>query len=332
MKMRDLCERTGISKRNIHYYINEGLLNPRQDPDNGYYDFSEDDLRKLLMIRSLRGADFSLGHIRAILQQPSTAVYYLNLQLKDIRAKIAHLKQLEKSLSYMQHNLPMHPLFNDIEALIESADIPSSREDVQSTDSFEENDSELVNRYLWETFLPDEPLTEYQEYLWSKINRFMAGRYETDYKNISRALHAFSEDQIKQYFSDNRQIHEEVILLKEEDYETYARRMKEAIMQFLENKRSVAFWKTQYATLLAPSTRLYDSEMAKTMEELSPLFSSYRRNVNAVCQIVFDYLLTDEGKRLFEYIKKILGEYVDVEGCSHGQLQAMASAYMYYLH
>ncbi len=329
MKMRDLCERTGISKRNIHYYISEGLLSPRQDPDNGYYIFSEDDLRRLLMIRSLREADFSLGHIRAVLQQPSTAVYYLNLQLKDIRGKMAHLNQLEKSLSYMQHNLPMHPSFNDLETLVENAGIPTSLERVISGDSFEENDSELVNRYLWETFLPDEPLTEYQEYLWNKINRFMAGRYETDYKSVSKALHAFSEDQIKQYFSDNRQIHKEVILLKEEDYEAYAGKMKEAIQQFLENEKSVTFWKIQYTTLLAPSTRLYDSEMAKTMEELSPLFSSYRRNVNAVCQIVYEHLLTNEGKYLFELIAKKLGEYVDVQGYSHGQLQAMASAYMY---
>ena len=39
MKMRELCERTGMSKRNVHYYIKEGLLSPRQDQVNGYYDY-----------------------------------------------------------------------------------------------------------------------------------------------------------------------------------------------------------------------------------------------------------------------------------------------------
>ena len=331
MKMHELCEKTGISKRNIHYYINEGLIDPKQNPENGYYDFSEEDLRRLHMIRSLREADFSLGHIRAILQQPSTAVYYMNLQLKDVRSKIAHLEKLERSLSYMQHNLPMHPTFKDLEKLVENAGIPAPRQEFLSGDSFEENDNELVNRYLWETFFPDEPLTEYQEYLWSKINRFTEGRYEADYRNISKALHSFSEKQIKQYFSDNRQIHKEVILLQEKDYDAYADKIKEAIQIFLDDKRLISFWKSQYITLLAPSARLYDSEMAKTMEELSPLFSAYRINAKAVCRIVYEYLQSNEGKPLLDQIKKSLGDLVDIEGCSHGQLQAMACVHMYAL-
>ena len=331
MKMRELCDRTGFSKRSVHYYIKEGLLEPRQNPVNGYYEFSEEDFRRLGMIRSLRAAGFSISHIRSVLQTPATAVYYLNLRLKNIRSEIARLEKLETALSYMQHNLPIHPGFSDLERLIQNAGIPAETEDISSEDSLEDNDSELVNRYLWETFLPDAPLSEYQEYLWSKINRYMAGNYEADYHKISKALHGFSDSQIQQYFSDSRQVHNELILMKKEDYALYAQRMVKAIGFFLNNPESVRWWKSQYTLLLAPSTRVYDSEMAKTMEELSPLFSAYRTNVNAVCSMVYDWLHSSEGKPLLELMGRVLQDYVDIDGCSHGQLQGMASVFIHHL-
>lgn len=324
MKMRELCEKTGMSKRNVHFYIKEGLLEPVQDKVNGYFEFSQEDAGRLLMIRSLRNAGFSIPHIRSVLQMPATSVYYMNLRLKQVRREIAHLKELEKSVYYLQQNLPLHPSLADLGILIQNADIPPADGLSASDSSLEENDSALVNRYLWENFLPDGPLTNYQEYLWSRINRYMAGPFEADYRHISMTLHSLSEEQIRNAFSGNRQIHEEVIRLKEEDYVSYAEKMKAAIGKFLDHPKAVGRWKKQYTGLTAPAARLYDSDMGRTMAELSPLFASYRKNANAVCLMVYNFLNSSDGQTLKDLMKRQLGEYYDIEGCSHGQLQAMA--------
>lgn len=39
MRMQEICKISGFTKRNIHYYIKEGLLSPASDVQNGYYDF-----------------------------------------------------------------------------------------------------------------------------------------------------------------------------------------------------------------------------------------------------------------------------------------------------
>ena len=323
MKMRELCEKTGMSKRNVHFYIKEGLLDPGQDPSNGYFEFSQEDAGRLVMIRSLRNAGFSIPQIRALLQTPATSGYYMNLRLKQVRREIRHLQEIEKSVAYMQQNLPLHPASEDLELLVLNADIPSFPERGLFEDSMEANDSVLVNRYLWENFLPDGPLTDYQEYLWSRINRYMAGPFEADYRLISTTLHSFSEEQIRVYFSGSRQIHEEVIRLSEEDYGSYAEKMKAAIGKFLDRPGAVGRWKRQYTGLTAPSTRLYDSDMGRTMAELSPLFAAYRKNAKAVCRMVYEWLISPGGKAMKERMEKELGEYFDIESCSHGQLQAM---------
>ena len=54
MKLKEVCERTGITKRNIHYYVKEGLLVPRKELGNGYYEFSEEDCDRLLDIMNFR--------------------------------------------------------------------------------------------------------------------------------------------------------------------------------------------------------------------------------------------------------------------------------------
>ena len=43
MKLREISGKTGISKRNIHFYIKEGLLRPDVAPESGYYEFSEEE-------------------------------------------------------------------------------------------------------------------------------------------------------------------------------------------------------------------------------------------------------------------------------------------------
>jgi len=325
MKLHEICEVTGMTRRNVHYYISEGLLSPAQDPQNGYYDFAEDDKARLLMIRSFRNAGFSISQIRAVLQTPSTSVYYMNQRLKQVRSDLEHLKALESALSFMQRNLPIHPDFSDLEVLTRKANIPSP--DIASDDPDEEikeNDLALVNRFLWESFLPESPLSEYQEFLWSKINRSMAGDCKDDYRRISATLHSLSVDRIRNLFSDTRIMHKKVIDLTESGYESHVEEMKTAIRRFLSDPRSVRNWNSQYKYFVAPSARLYDSGMADIMSELSPLFASYRRNVNAVCKQLYLWLHSEEGNPLLDLMNRSLGDCFDIECCRHGQLEAMA--------
>ncbi|MBE5995963.1 MAG: MerR family transcriptional regulator [Lachnospiraceae bacterium] len=326
MKLRDICEKTAVSKRNIHFYIKEGLLVPKQDPENGYYDFSENDCLRLTLIRNLRSAGFSLAQIRALLTNPSTSVYYMNLRLRELKAEHSRIEQLEEAISYIQQNLPLHPGLPSLIRLLENAGLPEvSAESAQNTLDFEESDSDLVNRYLWEVFMPEGPLSDYQEFLWSKVNHFSSGSCAEDYRLLSRTLHGFTDDQITAYFSGNRKLHEEVIFLEPSEYVSYAEKMKTSIRHFLVHPQSVRRWRMQYTSLTAPSARLYDSEIARTMDELSPTFAAYRVHVHAVCDLVYDWLHSAEGQDTLSLMKKTLEGCFDIDHCSHGELQAMIS-------
>ena len=65
MTIKELEERSGMSRSNIRFYEREGLLSPQRH-DNNYRDYSEEDLHHLLRIRLLRSLELPLEEIRAL--------------------------------------------------------------------------------------------------------------------------------------------------------------------------------------------------------------------------------------------------------------------------
>ena len=60
----------GVSPRTIDFYTRQGLLHPAQDsPGHGYRHYTEEDKRRLAIIKQLQAQKFSLKEIRQILDK-----------------------------------------------------------------------------------------------------------------------------------------------------------------------------------------------------------------------------------------------------------------------
>ena len=68
MKINEVEQLVGISKRNIRFYEKEGLLSPGRNADNGYRDYGEEDVETLRKIKLLRKLDVPLEEIRRMQQ------------------------------------------------------------------------------------------------------------------------------------------------------------------------------------------------------------------------------------------------------------------------
>ena len=65
MTVKELEERTGMPRANIRFYEEEGLLKPKR-LDNGYRDYSEEDVLTLEKIKLLRQLQLDIGTIRLV--------------------------------------------------------------------------------------------------------------------------------------------------------------------------------------------------------------------------------------------------------------------------
>ena len=75
MTIKEMEEKTGISRSNIRFYEGEGLIHP-QRRENGYRDYSREDAEVLLKVKLLRSLEVPLEQVKAVVvgEKPLKAV------------------------------------------------------------------------------------------------------------------------------------------------------------------------------------------------------------------------------------------------------------------
>lgn len=73
MKLKEVCEKTGLSRKTIRLYEEKELFCPQKEQRNGreFREYSEEDVQTLLVIASLRKAWFTMDEIRRMQSDPA---------------------------------------------------------------------------------------------------------------------------------------------------------------------------------------------------------------------------------------------------------------------
>ena len=125
MKIKAVCEQTGLTDRTIRYYIEEGLISPFYTENylgRKNFNFSEADVAMLKDIAILRKFGFSIAEIKQLSQHPEETVSIIQrLQARkqqdvdDELSMLSVLKQLDAEKTHTISELsdalatPVHP-------------------------------------------------------------------------------------------------------------------------------------------------------------------------------------------------------------------------------
>lgn len=90
MKINEVEAAVGVTKKNIRFYEEEGLITPSREPGNGYRSYSQADVERLRRIKLLRKLDVPLAEGMA--QQ----LERLSTRRKDLDEAIGFCKLLQK--------------------------------------------------------------------------------------------------------------------------------------------------------------------------------------------------------------------------------------------
>lgn len=66
MKINEVEQQVGVSKKNIRFYEQQGLLSPKRNSENGYREYDETDVLRLKKIKLLRKLSLPIEEIRKI--------------------------------------------------------------------------------------------------------------------------------------------------------------------------------------------------------------------------------------------------------------------------
>ena len=129
MKTKKICELTGLSRKALLFYEEKGLFRPEKRWSNGreYREYSEENLRELREITTLRKAWFTIDEIRRMKESPEETPeifrsYYLWLQAQQAelaellraaedlrRTGVTDMAQLVSRLEQPARSLPLPP-------------------------------------------------------------------------------------------------------------------------------------------------------------------------------------------------------------------------------
>lgn len=94
MKINEVEQAIGITKKNIRFYEQEGLLKPSRAA-NGYRDYTEEDLEALRQIKLLRKLDIPLEEIKRLKSGALTLEDCLRRHLIVLERRKQNLKSIE---------------------------------------------------------------------------------------------------------------------------------------------------------------------------------------------------------------------------------------------
>lgn len=134
MKIKEVCERTGLTERTVRFYVEQQLINPSSRVMNGreYRDYSMKDVHELQTIAALRKAFFSIDEIKRMKDSPeqieAIVADYKKRQAADAQAK-ARLVDVLATVDMAQLS-NINSLANVLDQV--ASDLPLPRRDIES--------------------------------------------------------------------------------------------------------------------------------------------------------------------------------------------------------
>lgn len=98
MLIHEVAKRCNITKKAIQYYVEQGVVVPKI-LENGYSDFSENDIEVLKKVSLYRSLDLSVSNIKKVLESKEvlkTILYQRTLELEREKVKQELLKQVSE--------------------------------------------------------------------------------------------------------------------------------------------------------------------------------------------------------------------------------------------
>jgi DNA-binding transcriptional MerR regulator len=101
--IQEICDQTGLPRRTIHFYTQQGIIPPPQGAGVGSY-YTEMHLLKLRLVPLFRQDGLRLDQIRKKLE--TTPIYELQLQYQQLQTRRVQVPPPARAQTYVHYTLP----------------------------------------------------------------------------------------------------------------------------------------------------------------------------------------------------------------------------------
>lgn len=270
MFINETAKRCNITKKAVQYYVEQGLVTP-EVLENGYKDFSEQDIKSLKQIVLYRKLGLSISEIKRVLENHnavSGVLYQRALEMEQDKVKLEFLKRLASGEK-----------------------VENLEQEINSISS-----NTIIIKKLLELFP-----SYYGKFISLNFSRYLTGKIETEEQrkafnqiieffdnvpdiDLPSDLKEYLDDYLEEYSSEegiekiNHVIQEKESAMQ--DIDEFVRSNKNVLdkiqnyKQTEEYKNSPAYRLMEYMKQVCATNGYYDT-FIPAMRKLSPLYNEY---------------------------------------------------------
>ncbi len=322
MRIQKILEITNLSKKAVYFYIKEGLINPIKNFDNGYYDFSQEDLKKLQVINNLRKIGMSIQDIKELFLYPTLTNFFIHRQVNNLKRTLSEqIKQLQTAY-YIIDKLPNNATPENIDFSLEALYNVQDNNESALDKYFPNIDSRMIAILIWAAFT-DVEASEYHNFLWDKISNELSFQLEDKLIYLKKLIYSLTPEQIYNASAYIFKLSKEITMATEDELKNYSGELYNNCVEIVENEKLKEYWKLVYEPVIRPTIAFFESEANKLFKEYNPRYSDYGDNMRRICDEVLERLKY-KPIILYELIK-FLGEENDCNRLNYSHLMCIYS-------
>lgn len=317
MKLQKILELTRLSKKAIYFYIKEGLIEPNKNIDNGYYEFSEEDLRKLKIILALRNIGMSIQDIKDIFFYPTLTNFFIHRQINNIKKSLyENISQLQTSYQLIE-DIPANATPKNLEIPLDILERQKVSNDLFLEKYFPNVDSRMIAILLCAPFTDIES-SEYHNFLWEKISNELELQLENNLSYLKKLIYLLTPEQIEKISIEQYKFSKKISSIGEEEFYIYEEELYKRCLEMINNVELQNYWNLVYNPILMPTLYFFINKGSKLLGEYNPLFKRYSENIDKISQSV--YLRIKEENDILDKLNLALDNKFDIEMFNHSQL------------
>lgn len=109
MRIQEVEEQVGITRKNIRFYEKEGLLQPDRNLENGYRDYRDEDVETLKRIKLLRKLSVPLEEIRRVQSGAMTMESVLRRHMIALEEQSSNLSKMQAMCGQLVERKEQYP-------------------------------------------------------------------------------------------------------------------------------------------------------------------------------------------------------------------------------
>lgn len=316
MKLQKILELTRLSKKAVYFYIKEGLIEPTKNIDNGYYEFSEEDLRKLRVIISLRNIGMSIQDIKELFVYPTLTNFFIHRQINNLKKSLYdNLSQLQSSYQLIE-DIPANATPRNLEIPLDILEKQKISNDLFLEKYFPNVDSRMIAILLCAPFTDIES-SEYHNFLWDKISNELELQLENNLSCLKKLIYLLTPEQIERICIEQYKFSKKIANITEEEFYIYEEELYNRCLELIDSIELQNYWKMVYDPILIPTLNFFINKGSKLLGEYNPTFKRYSNNIEKISENVYTRIGEED---ILDKLNLALDNKFDIEMFNHSQL------------